>query len=64
MGRPVHCDICGKLYSSSYVAAHKRLAHRIEKSAADKIMALFNGLFIDEQKKVLEKLTSITEARA
>jgi len=64
MARPVYCDICGRLYSSSYVGAHKRLAHRMDKSAADRIVALFKGLSIDERKKVLEKLTSITQPGA
>jgi hypothetical protein len=63
MARPVYCDICGKLYSSSYVGAHKRLAHPVDESTAERIAALFKGLSIDDQKKVLERLTSIRTRR-
>lgn len=59
MARTVRCDICGKLFSSSYVAAHKRLAHRPPTSAVDQIVALFRKLSPIEKKKVLEDLKSI-----
>ena len=64
MARPVHCDICGKLYSTSSLSTHKRLAHRIsDKSAAEKIVDLFKTLSIDDQKRVLQNLTMITEGQ-
>jgi hypothetical protein len=61
MAKSVYCDICGKLYNSSSLSTHKRLAHRIDKSAGDRIVILFKTLSVDDKKKVLAKLTSITQ---
>lgn len=61
MAGPVHCEICGKLYTTSSIKTHKRLSHRIDKSAAEKVVDLFKDLSIDDQKKVIEKLISIIE---
>lgn len=57
--RTVRCDICGKLFSSSYLGAHKRLAHRPPTSTVDQIVDLFRKLSPIEKKKVLEDLQSI-----
>jgi hypothetical protein len=36
MSRIVKCDVCGRIYSQSYLSAHKRLAH---KEAAQSVSA-------------------------
>ena len=59
VARTVRCDICGKLFSSSYVGAHKRLAHRPSTSTFDQIVDLFRRLSPIEKKRVLEDLKSI-----
>jgi len=59
VARTVRCDICGKLFSPSYVGAHKRLAHRPPTSAVDQIVDLFRKLPPIEKKRVLEDLQSI-----
>jgi DNA-directed RNA polymerase subunit N (RpoN/RPB10) len=66
MAQPVRCDVCGKLFSSSYVGAHKRLAHRktnlltpSEPVAIKKIIALFKALSMERQKELLEQLRMI-----
>lgn len=51
MAQAVHCNICGKLLSSSYINSHKRLAHT---DLLKKILALFKNLSEEEQKKVLD----------
>lgn len=56
MAQAVHCDICGKLISSSHIKSHKRLAHA---ELAEKILALFKSLSEEEKKKVLEDLIAI-----
>lgn len=66
MAQPVRCDICGKLFSSSYVNSHKRLAHRTaeasglnEAAAARKIVRLFKALSAAGQKKLAANLNVI-----
>ena len=63
MAQPVRCDICGKLFSSSYLGAHKRLSHpraeSAEPAAAQKILRLFNALSAEGKKKVLAALSVI-----
>ena len=66
MAQPVRCDVCGKLFSSSYVGAHKRLAHHktvlltpSEPVAIKKIVALFKSLSTEAQNKILEQLGAI-----
>jgi hypothetical protein len=61
MAKSVYCDICGKLYTSSSLTTHKRLTHRVDNSAADRIVVLFKALSVDDKKKVLDKLANITE---
>ena len=56
MAQAIHCDICGKLISSSYINSHKRLAHT---DLPKKIIALFKTLPEEERKKVLGDLTAI-----
>jgi DNA-directed RNA polymerase subunit N (RpoN/RPB10) len=63
MAQAVRCDICGKLFSSSYVKSHKRLAHGSSDSsgvgAVKKILALFTSLSAEDKKKVIEDLSAI-----
>jgi DNA-directed RNA polymerase subunit N (RpoN/RPB10) len=60
MAQPVRCDICGKLFSSSYVGAHKRLSHpkttSTEPAAVQKILKLFDALSAEWKKQVLAAL--------
>ena len=56
MAEAVHCDICGKLISSSSIKSHKRLAHA---DGSKKILALFKSLSEEEKKKVLGDLIAI-----
>jgi DNA-directed RNA polymerase subunit N (RpoN/RPB10) len=60
MAQPVRCDVCGKLFSSSYVGAHKRLAHpkqtSTEPASVKKILTLFDALSAEGKKKVLTAL--------
>jgi hypothetical protein len=58
MAQVVRCDVCGKLFSSSHVASHKRLAHRDEEKAILKILSLFKNLSSESKKRVLESLES------
>ncbi len=65
MAQTVRCDICGKLFSLSYVKSHKRLAHPssdlLGKEAAKKILALFKSLSEEEKKQVLRDLIDIAK---
>ena len=60
MAQPVRCDVCGKLFSSSYLGAHKRLSHpkanSKEPAAVQKILDLFEALSVEEKRKVLASL--------
>ena len=65
MAQTVRCDICGKLFSSSYVKSHKRLAHPGSglsgEEVAKKILALFKSLSEEEKGKVLRDLTDMAK---
>jgi hypothetical protein len=69
MRRPskiVKCDVCGGIYSRSYLASHKRLAHKESDSAVsgtndtkavDRIVAIYNRLSREAKKLVLDRLS-------
>ncbi len=59
MAQAVSCDVCGKLFSSSYLGAHKRLAHREEDAAVKNILNMFKNLSKESKKKALEDLASM-----
>jgi DNA-directed RNA polymerase subunit N (RpoN/RPB10) len=67
MPEPVRCDVCGKLYSSSHVSSHKRLAHAKDKIAASAatergiqtILEIYNTLSSENKKRVLAELASM-----
>ena len=67
MPEPVRCDVCGKLYSSSHLSSHKRLAHAkgklagsvAKERAIQTIVEIYNTLSSENKKRVLEELTSI-----
>ena len=67
MAQTVRCDVCGKLFSSSYLGAHKRLAHasteeevaRQHRAASKKILDLFKALPANTQKKILSELSAL-----
>src|SRR5438094_10521270 len=64
----VTCDICGGIFSQSYLPSHKRLAHRknsptaarpgTEKEAIQKIISLYESLSIKAQRHVVRLLTA------
>ena len=64
----VTCDICGGIFSQSYLSSHKRLAHSknrlaatgpiTEKEAIKKIASLYESLSVKGQKRVIRLLTA------
>ena len=67
MAQPVRCDVCGKLFSSSHLGAHKRLSHprtdSPEPAAVQKIVKLFEALSAEGKKKALAAL-GVIEGKA
>jgi hypothetical protein len=65
VAQPVRCDICGKLFNSRHLGAHKRLSHpkavSSDPAAVQKIVKLFDGLSADGKKKVLAALGLVEE---
>jgi hypothetical protein len=69
MPEPVRCDVCGKLYSSSRLSSHKRLAHAKDKlpgsvareRGIQTILDIYNTLSSENKKRVLEALASIEQ---
>jgi hypothetical protein len=63
----VHCDVCGKIFSSRHVSSHKRLAHAkantpIRADQPDQIEAivqLFKSLPIEKKTRVLATLAGL-----
>jgi hypothetical protein len=61
----LQCDVCGRLYGSDSLTAHKRLAHgapdlaSTEERETQKILRLFKELSQGNKKKVLEKLSAM-----
>ena len=63
----VTCDICGGIFSQSYLSSHKRLAHSKnrpaaagpipEKEAIQKIAYLYESLSVKGQKRIIRLLT-------
>ncbi len=65
MAQPVRCEVCGKLFSSSHVKSHKRLAHVKGKvtgaSGQDgmkTILELYNRLSPEDKGRVLAELAA------
>jgi len=64
----VKCDICGGVFSQSYLTSHKRLAHSkndpssvapiTENQAIKKIGSLYEGLSVNGRKHVVRILTA------
>jgi hypothetical protein len=66
----VRCDVCNGIFSQSYLAAHKRLAHgkrdaspgeptgapTNEKELIQKIASLYDSLSVQGRKRVIRKL--------
>jgi hypothetical protein len=65
----VQCDVCGRLYGSDSLTAHKRLAHEAPdlvstgQRETQKILRLFKELSQGNKKKVLQELNAMAEAR-
>jgi hypothetical protein len=68
MGEMVHCEICGRVYSSSHLKAHQRLAHgkalapqssvpTSDTEAMQRIVSLFDGLSPKNQKLITKRLS-------
>ena len=72
MPEAVRCDICGKLYSSSHVKSHKRLAHGKPKAPASgaaedgmkAILDIYVTLSPEIKTRVLAELSALTEKPA
>jgi predicted nucleic acid binding AN1-type Zn finger protein len=72
MPEPVRCDICGKLYSSSHVNSHKRLAHAKPKPqvAADAaedgsaILEIYATLSPENKTRILAQLSALIKKRS
>jgi hypothetical protein len=68
----VTCDICGGIFSKSYLTAHKRLAHSknrpatagpvTEENMIQKIASLYESLSVDGRKHVVRLLTAEEES--
>jgi hypothetical protein len=64
----VKCDVCGGVFSQSYLPSHKRLAHRrngqivvapaTEEEAIQKIASLFATLSVKGRRRVVRLLTA------
>jgi hypothetical protein len=64
----VTCDVCGGIFSQSYLPSHKRLAHSknrpatagpiTEKEAIQKISSLYGSLSVKARKRVVCLLTA------
>ena len=64
----VTCDICGGIFSQSYLPSHKRLAHRensptgtrpsTEKEAILKIVSLYESLSVKARLRIVRLLTA------
>lgn len=64
----VTCDICGGIFSQSYLPSHKRLAHSknrsatagpiTEKEAIQKIASLYESLSVKGRKRVVRLLAA------
>src|SRR5438552_7096957 len=62
----VTCDICGGIFSQSYLPSHKRLAHRqnsltavrpsTEEEAIQEIVSLYESLLVKGRKRVIRLL--------
>jgi hypothetical protein len=64
----VTCDVCGGIFSQSYLPSHKRLAHRedsptaarpsSEKEAIQKIVSLYESLSVKARRRAVRLLTA------
>jgi hypothetical protein len=64
----VTCDICGGIFSPSYLPSHKRLAHSkntpasagpvTEKEAIQKMVSLYESLSVKGRKRVIRLLAA------
>jgi DNA-directed RNA polymerase subunit N (RpoN/RPB10) len=71
MPKPVRCDVCGKLYSSSHLNSHKRLAHAKDKLAGSAareraiqtILEIYKTLSTENKKRVLGELASMEQGK-
>jgi len=64
----VTCDVCGGIFSQSYLSSHKRLAHSknrpavagpiTEKEAIRKIASLYEGLSVNGRRRVVRLLAA------
>jgi hypothetical protein len=68
MSQIVKCDICGKIYSQSYLGSHKRLSHgkrelssgscKDDSVVLETILSLFERLPDERKKEVLSRLAA------
>jgi hypothetical protein len=67
MSQIVKCDVCGKIYSQSYLGSHKRLSHGKRESShspndesvtLEMILSLYERLSDAGKKEVLSRLAA------
>lgn len=68
MSQIVKCDVCGKIYSQSYLGSHKRLSHgkretpsrssKDESGSLEIILAMYERLSDEGKKEVLSRLAA------
>jgi len=67
MSQIVKCDICGKIYSQSYLGSHKRLSHgkressrspKDESGSLEMILSMYERLSDEGKKEVLSRLAA------
>ena len=73
MSQIVKCDICGKIYSQSYLGSHKRLSHgkresfscssKDQSATLDTILSLFQSLPDEQKKEVLSRLAACEQTK-
>ena len=74
MSQIVKCDICGKIYSQSYLGSHKRLSHgkrdassrsssRDECAILEKIVSLYERLPDERKKEALSRLVAMKQTK-
>lgn len=73
MSQIVKCDICGKIYSQSYLGSHKRLSHGKrqvvpysctgESAMMETILSLFESLSEERKREVLSRLGAVEQTK-
>lgn len=73
MSQIVKCDICGKIYSQSYLGSHKRLSHgkresslhpsEDEAASLEMIVSMYERLSCEGKKEVFSRLATMEQTK-